>query len=157
MEACASKAVAEVDSIVMRQTQSGTTAVFVLKVDQQILVGHLGDSKAFLCQWPASATTSLQSRTLPSKSQHAQHEAAESTVHRDHLRQLRSLPLTLDHSPDRADEAARIDAAGGFVSKATAGDLTSMRICSQHGLLNISLGCIMIQQSAVKQPAGPTA
>ncbi|KAA8550823.1 hypothetical protein F0562_002507 [Nyssa sinensis] len=72
---------------------SGSTATVVLWVDGQILVANVGDSKALLCseriQSPLEAGTSMA--------------------------KLHAEELTRDHHPDRDDERARIEAAGGFV------------------------------------------
>ena len=96
--------VQKVDNAVLKsseqQTSSGTTAVFALAFHQQILIAHLGDSKAVLYQQVQQGYALKQADKL----------------------NLRAVPLTIDHSPDRPDERARIVAAGGTISTATAGE-----------------------------------
>ncbi|CAK9143756.1 unnamed protein product [Ilex paraguariensis] len=75
---------------------SGSTATVVLLLDGQILVAFVGDSKALLC------SENIQSRL-----------DAEGTS----VTELYAQELTRDHHPDRADERARIEAAGGFIQK----------------------------------------
>lgn len=72
-----------------KKIYSGSTAAVALLVDGKILIANVGDSKALLCNkktWSGKLTTSL-SATI----------------------------LTKDHHPDRDDERARIQAAGGSV------------------------------------------
>ncbi|KAK3009173.1 hypothetical protein RJ639_014008, partial [Escallonia herrerae] len=66
---------------------AGSTATVALLLDGRILVASVGDSKALLC----SNRSKGSSRTLYAEE------------------------LTRDHHPDRIDERARIEAAGGFV------------------------------------------
>ncbi|KAL7172458.1 hypothetical protein ACSBR2_032032 [Camellia fascicularis] len=73
---------------------SGSTATIVLLVDGQILVASVGDSKALLCSEKIKSALG--------------DEGASITV-------LDVEELTRDHHPDRDDERARIEAAGGFV------------------------------------------
>ncbi|GMP90886.1 hypothetical protein CsSME_00041821 [Camellia sinensis var. sinensis] len=73
---------------------SGSTATIVLLVDGQILVASVGDSKALLCSEKIKSALG--------------DEGASITV-------LDAEELTRDHHPDRDDERARIEAAGGFV------------------------------------------
>ncbi|CAL5371278.1 unnamed protein product [Camellia sinensis] len=73
---------------------SGSTATIVLLVDGQILVASVGDSKALLCLEKIKSALG--------------DEGASITV-------LDVEELTSDHHPDRDDERARIEAAGGFV------------------------------------------
>ncbi|GMP42594.1 hypothetical protein CsSME_00012285 [Camellia sinensis var. sinensis] len=73
---------------------SGSTATIVLLVDGQILVASVGDSKALLCSKKIKSALG--------------DEGASITV-------LDVEELTRDHHPDRDDERARIEAAGGFV------------------------------------------
>ncbi|CAL5340881.1 unnamed protein product [Camellia sinensis] len=73
---------------------SGSTATIVLLVDGQILVASVGDSKALLCSEKIKSALG--------------DEVASITV-------LDVEELTRDHHPDRDDERARIEAAGGFV------------------------------------------
>ena len=93
-------AVLKSDQSSEQQKGSGTTAVFALAFHQQILLSHLGDSKAVLCQHVQQGYALKQADKL----------------------NLRAVPLTIDHSPDRPDERARIVAAGGTISTATAGE-----------------------------------
>ncbi|CAL5386818.1 unnamed protein product [Camellia sinensis] len=73
---------------------SGSTATIVLLVDGQSLVASVGDSKALLCSEKIKSALG--------------DEGASITV-------LDVEELTRDHHPDRDDERARIEAAGGFV------------------------------------------
>lgn len=73
---------------------SGSTATVVVLVDGQILVANVGDTKALLC-----------SKRIETDSEF---EDASTT-------RLQVAELTRDHHPDREDEKARIEAAGGFV------------------------------------------
>ncbi|XP_011079913.1 probable protein phosphatase 2C 51 isoform X2 [Sesamum indicum] len=72
---------------------SGSTATIVLLSDGQFLVANVGDSKAILC----------------SSKVHVHHHAEAPSIE-DYAEEL-----TRDHHPDREDEKARIEAAGGFV------------------------------------------
>lgn len=112
METAVRTSVQNVDDAVFKsseqQTGSGTTAVFALAFHQQILLAHLGDSKAVLCQ----------------------HVQLESALRQTDKLNLRAEPLTVDHSPDRPDERARIVAAGGTISTATAGEQPTDPDCS---------------------------
>ncbi|KAF2314834.1 hypothetical protein GH714_036852 [Hevea brasiliensis] len=74
---------------------SGSTATVVLLYGRQILVANVGDSKALL---------------LSEKIQSALRTEGDSTAH------LSATALTYDHHPDREDERARIEAAGGSVT-----------------------------------------
>ena len=109
----------------------GTTAVFALVSEAQVLLGHLGDSKAILCSLPTSNKT-------PPAHTHQQHTTVGGDSGLQH--RLQAAALTHDHSPDRPDELARITAAGGFVSKATAGDVQSGMLW----LSNSSLPCFIV-------------
>ncbi|XP_062022295.1 uncharacterized protein LOC133738725 isoform X2 [Rosa rugosa] len=71
-----------------KNLDSGSTATVALLADGQILVANIGDSKAFLC------SEKFRSR-------------AEAKVKE----------LTRDHHPDRDDERARVETAGGYVLK----------------------------------------
>ncbi|XP_019164735.1 PREDICTED: probable protein phosphatase 2C 51 [Ipomoea nil] len=71
---------------------SGSTATVVVWVNRQILVGSLGDSKALLCS-------------------RRNHPDAEGELES----KLYAEELTRDHHPDREDEKARIEAAGGVI------------------------------------------
>lgn len=104
----------------------GTAAVFALVSGSQLLLGHLGDSKAILCH---SQTSSLP----PAANSHQQHTSTAGHPRQQH--KLHTAILTHDHSPDRPDELERITAAGGFVSRATAGDISGgwLWLCNTHG------------------------
>ncbi|KAH7836737.1 hypothetical protein Vadar_004967 [Vaccinium darrowii] len=73
---------------------SGSTATVVLLVDGQILVAWLGDSRALLCS---------------KEIKNALGNGGTSTA------VLEAEEVTRDHHPDRDDERARVEAAGGFV------------------------------------------
>lgn len=98
---------------------SGTTAVFAIVLEQHMLIGHLGDSKAVLCQQHSTAPTASGLHSDLAAGLHEQQRSASSRA--GSLTKLTALPLTVDHLPDRPDEQARITAAGGTVSAATAG------------------------------------
>ncbi|XP_042018406.1 probable protein phosphatase 2C 51 [Salvia splendens] len=67
---------------------SGSTAIVALLFEGQLLVANIGDSKALLC-----------------------------SKHGDSSKQVYVEELTRDHHPDREDEKARIEAAGGFITR----------------------------------------
>ncbi|KAL2535690.1 Protein phosphatase 2C family protein [Forsythia ovata] len=69
---------------------SGSTLTVLLLVEGRFLIANVGDSKAILC-----------SRKIRS--------------HNETVEALHTEELTRDHHPDREDEKARIEAAGGFV------------------------------------------
>ena len=98
----------------------GSTAVFAFVDDSQVLLGHLGDSKAVLCHLSTP-------ETMPAAHRHQQHTAG---AYSGHQQTLKAAAMTVDHAPDRPDELARITAAGGFVSRATAGAVTSLHSLS---------------------------
>ncbi|GER24868.1 protein phosphatase 2C family protein [Striga asiatica] len=77
---------------------SGSTATIVLLVNGEFLVANIGDSKALLCSRKNLSTHDTEGSSL-----------VESYVEE----------LTRDHHPDREDEKARIEAAGGFVTKSS--------------------------------------
>ncbi|KAI3449682.1 hypothetical protein Pfo_006347 [Paulownia fortunei] len=77
---------------------SGSTATIVLLINGEFLVANVGDSKALLCSQKVLS-----------------HHDAEGGS----LREVYAEELTRDHHPDREDEKARIEAAGGFVSKSS--------------------------------------
>ena len=126
VEAFVHKAVAAANDAVLIQANLqygdvGTTAVLALDFEKEVLIGHVGDSQAMLCQSPSLAANLLHRQ----EAQHlAPHAAAIS------LYQLQPVSLTVSHSPDREDEHARILASGGFVSKATVGKNPSQSIAS---------------------------
>ena len=118
LETVVIKAAAAVNDAVLELVQQqgllgGTTAVFALASGPQILLGHLGDSKAILCQ-------SQPSTTKPAA--HNWQQLTETATHARDQPKLQAAALTHDHSPDRPDELRRITAAGGFVSSASAGE-----------------------------------
>ena len=118
LETVVVKAAAAVNDAVLELVQQpgltgGTTAVFALVGGPQILLGHLGDSKAILCRSQPSTTTPA--------AHHHQQLTKTSARSRDQQK-LQAAALTRDHSPDRLDELRRITAAGGFVSTASAGE-----------------------------------
>lgn len=117
LETVVVKAAAAVNDAVLKLVQQqgllgGTTAVFALVSGPQILLGHLGDSKAILCQSPPST---------PKPAARNQY-STETAAHSRNQQKLQAAALTRDHSPDRLDELRRITAAGGFVSTASAGE-----------------------------------
>lgn len=122
------KAAAAVSKALLEAAQQGlaggSTAVFALLDDSQVLLGHLGDSKAVLCHLPTSGAE-------PAAHRHQQH--TEAAAHPRVQHNLQAAALTVDHSPDRPDELARITAAGGFVSRATAGSVTPFSGLSHLG------------------------
>ena len=120
LETVVTKAAAAVNDAVLELVQQtgltgGTTAVLALVSGTQIMLGHLGDSKAILCQ--------LQPSTTPAA--HNRQQFSKTVAHSRYQHKLRAAALTCDHSPDRPDELRRITAAGGFVSRASAGEVQS--------------------------------
>ncbi|XP_019264222.1 PREDICTED: probable protein phosphatase 2C 51 isoform X2 [Nicotiana attenuata] len=87
---------------------SGSTATVVLWMNGQILVGNLGDSKALLC----SRRTHFDQDSEGLKS--SNYCSLKLSVG-DLGTKLQAEELTKDHHPDRDDEKARIEAAGGVV------------------------------------------
>lgn len=114
------QAAAAVNDVLLKAAQhkslaGGSTAVFALVDQSEVLLGHLGDSKAVLCHLPTPGA-------MPAHGQQ-QHTGG---AHSGRQHNLKATALTVDHSPDRPDELARITAGGGFVSRATAGDSTPL-------------------------------
>ena len=129
VEAAVRASVQKADAAVLSSAEqqhhpSGTTAVFALAFDQHILVGHLGDSKAVLCQ----QQTGLQHTASPKpvEGHNVKQRCAASQADKE---KLTAVPLTSDHTPDRVDERARIMAVGGTVSTATAGKHAASPLC----------------------------
>lgn len=116
---------AVLELIQQQSLTGGTTAVFALVSGSQILLGHLGDSKAILCH--------SQIPTIPPAANRRQ-QHTKTAAHPRQQHKLHTATLTHDHSPDRPDELGRITAAGGFVSRATAGDISGGRLwlCSKY-------------------------
>ncbi|XP_059625917.1 probable protein phosphatase 2C 51 isoform X2 [Cornus florida] len=73
---------------------SGSTATVAVLVDGQILVANVGDSKALLCSRRTESLLEPEGTSMG---------------------KLHAVELTRDHHPDRDDERARIEAAGGHV------------------------------------------
>lgn len=96
----------------------GTTAVFALALGNALLIGHVGDSKAMLCQKNASTMSGFDAYGPSDSEQQAEHAPAHAAA----LDRLTAVPVTVDHSPDRPDEHARILASGGFITKASPGE-----------------------------------
>ncbi|KAL6505156.1 hypothetical protein OROGR_024973 [Orobanche gracilis] len=78
---------------------SGSTAAIVLLVNGEFFVANVGDSKALLCSQKFLSHSDNDEGAL--------------------LGEIYAEELTRDHHPDREDEKARIEAAGGFVSKSS--------------------------------------
>ena len=121
------KAVATINDAVLAQAEQqdlhdGSTAVFALTSETQILLGHLGDSKAIVCH-----------ASVPAESAPAQQRWQRSDAHAGPPRKynMQAAALTRNHSPARPDELARITASGGFVSRATTGDTCSTFVIDQ--------------------------
>ncbi|KAH9318303.1 hypothetical protein KI387_020072, partial [Taxus chinensis] len=98
---------------------SGSTASVVLKADEYVLVANIGDSKALLC----SACSNLPEKPIGA---HWREKKRRKHNNNQLLRQENSnssysllcvKELTQDHHPDRDEERARIEAAGGSVMK----------------------------------------
>ncbi|KAL3647833.1 hypothetical protein CASFOL_008801 [Castilleja foliolosa] len=88
---------------------SGSTTSIVLMFDGKFLATNVGDSKALLCSHKVLS-----------------HHDSEGTL----LGEIYAEELTRDHHPNREDEKARIEAAGGFVSKS--------RVPRVNGMLAVS-------------------
>ena len=111
----------------------GTTAVWALLWGRELLAAWLGDSRAVLCRWagpeaPAGSGGSAVPWDDAGYNQQTAATAAESESGRCRGRaaqgeRLAAVALTVDHSPARADERARILAAGGTVGPVSDGAL----------------------------------
>ncbi|XP_057863607.2 uncharacterized protein LOC131071684 isoform X2 [Cryptomeria japonica] len=98
---------------------SGSTASVVLKADEYVLVANIGDSKALLC----SACSNLPEKLRGAQWRKRKHQKNKSNQLRRQENSNSSYSLlcvkelTQDHRPDRDEEKARIEAAGGSVMK----------------------------------------
>ncbi|KAH7283911.1 hypothetical protein KP509_34G030700 [Ceratopteris richardii] len=115
-----------------RDIKSGSTACIALRVEDQIIVANVGDSRAFLC------SSCLRGRDGNEK----KNDAHNSVLRRNAVRSRRKsknqvskrcedspfesgyegfcvTPLSSDHRPDRPDEKLRIEASGGFVTNSS--------------------------------------
>lgn len=70
-----------------KNSVAGSTGIVSLLLNDELLIGYVGDSRALLCR----------------------------NENRSHSQELYAEQLTVDHHPDREDEKARIEIAGGFV------------------------------------------
>ena len=109
--------------------EAGSTAVLALLANSSLLTAHIGDSQALICQAPWAAQESEMAaddftlQTSPQSTDRAP-ESSKRGVPRLGLAAAGHAPtqpaavceLTENHSPDRPEEAARIAAAGGFVT-----------------------------------------
>ncbi|XP_073223698.1 uncharacterized protein [Cicer arietinum] len=101
---------------------SGSTATIVLVADDKILVANIGDSKAFLCSQNFQSPKEAKASLLKLYRQ-KEHDGSVSVWDREKYRLASShglthfavKELTSDHHPDREDERARVEAAGGQV------------------------------------------
>ncbi|PIA45708.1 hypothetical protein AQUCO_01600146v1 [Aquilegia coerulea] len=105
---------------------SGSTAVVVLKVDNQLLVSNVGDSKAILCsekfQSPQDIRDTLlklhrQKREYGDLSSLKRYQKYKMAASSEGLKHFSVKELTRDHHPDRDDERSRIESAGGYVEE----------------------------------------
>ncbi|XAR58577.1 Phosphoprotein phosphatase [Bertholletia excelsa] len=102
---------------------SGSTAAVILKADDQILVANVGDSKAVLCSEEFQSLSETKANLLRLYRQRRQNGAIRPIKYFDGFKLAASngMPhfsakeLTRDHHPDRADEKARVESAGGRV------------------------------------------
>lgn len=104
---------------------SGSTATVIITADSQILVANIGDSKALLCSEIHQSPHEARATFLRLYRQHRSGGAFP------FLKDYRSLKtaaasgwnfliakeLTKDHHPDRDEERARVESAGGYVSE----------------------------------------
>ncbi|KAL0037567.1 hypothetical protein WJX77_002920 [Trebouxia sp. C0004] len=81
--------------------------------------GHEGSHAASMAA--ALLHLKILQQLLPCNMAHLERYTAVSAVKKADNLNLRAVPLTIDHSPDRPDEHARIVAAGGIISTPTAG------------------------------------
>ena len=146
IEAALTDAFAAVDAAFLEEAElqglnDGTTAVTAVILPQQVLIGHVGDAKALLCQQPTRSSGAYATDAPGRISGHAhmhglqqEHHPASGvdssagTVghHRlgqvvDHV--LQAHVLTKDHWPGRPDEQARLLAAGARVTAASTGSI----------------------------------
>ncbi|KAG9134021.1 hypothetical protein Leryth_004709 [Lithospermum erythrorhizon] len=75
-----------------KKSVAGSTGIVIILLNDELLIGHLGDSRALLC----------------SKGSQSHHQGLPLELYAEQL--------TVDHHPDRAEEKARIERAGGFVT-----------------------------------------
>ncbi|CAN4098160.1 unnamed protein product [Withania somnifera] len=100
------RTILDIDSALKNGYISGSTATIVLWMNWKTLVGNLGDSKALLC-----------SRTHFDEDNEGLTSTDNCSLNLCNLvTGFQAEELTRDHHPDRDDEKARIEAAGGFVS-----------------------------------------
>ncbi|KAI4341751.1 hypothetical protein MLD38_026436 [Melastoma candidum] len=104
---------------------SGSTATVILIVDGKFLVANLGDSKAFLCsekfQSPEEARDTFL-RLYKQKRQGGAVTTAKTNMGFKlgdlyDVAYLSAQELSQDHHPNRDDERARVEAAGGYVTE----------------------------------------
>ncbi|XP_068634349.1 uncharacterized protein [Aristolochia californica] len=107
-----------------KNLESGSTATVVLIADGRILVANIGDSKALLCSentYPTGTFSKYNGR-----GRRRRNKAVSITNAHNKLIKLPRFDgstyfcvkeLTSDHHPDRDDERARVEAAGGFVAE----------------------------------------
>ncbi|XP_010256233.2 PREDICTED: probable protein phosphatase 2C 51 [Nelumbo nucifera] len=102
---------------------SGSTATVVLKVDGQILVANVGDSKALLCSEKLQSSQEARGNLSKFYRRKRQNGAIIPINDNEKFRLAASnglvhffvKELTRDHHPDRDDERSRVEAAGGYV------------------------------------------
>ena len=115
--------------------EAGSTAVLALLANGSLLTAHVGDSRALICQAPWAvreaemAADDFTSETPPKSTDRAPHSSKPGVppfglVAAGHAptQPAAVCELTEDHSPDRPGEAARIAAAGGFVTPGGPGE-----------------------------------
>ncbi|KAG9451837.1 hypothetical protein H6P81_004741 [Aristolochia fimbriata] len=109
-----------------KSLESGSTATIVLIADSQILVANIGDSKALLCSEDFYSTGSLSKYNRRGRGRRRNKAVSLTTNAHDNFIKLPSFDgstyfcvkeLTSDHHPDRDDERARVEAAGGYVAE----------------------------------------
>ena len=115
--------------------EAGSTAVLALLANGSLLTAHVGDSRALICQAPWAvweAEIAVDECTLQTPLQGADRAPESSSpgvpplglVAAGHAptQPAAVRQLTEDHSPDGPGEAARIAAAGGFVTPGGPGE-----------------------------------
>lgn len=133
VEAALTNAFKAVDAAFLQQAEldglsDGTTAVTSIILPQQLLVGHVGDAKALLCQRTncsseANAMEAYDSMSGCAHSHNPKEIARGSDTVGPHrpdqaLPLLQAHVLTNDHWPGRPDERARLLAAGASITAA---------------------------------------
>lgn len=99
---------------------SGSTAVFVLLVDDRLFCANVGDSRAVLARMPRAKGEERKTMVQP--------ESLTSTMIQERASEAVPVVLTYDHRPTRPDEKARLVNAGARVEVWAAVDVGEERV-----------------------------